>query len=82
MQYNGIVMGERMTFKTYNKIKIVGDFDNKGIFDNPEDEIVIEEKIDGANFRFMIKGDDIIFGSRTQELTENKEHKYQKNFNR
>jgi hypothetical protein len=32
-----------MTFKTYTKIKIVGDKENEGIFDNPEDEIYIDE---------------------------------------
>lgn len=71
-----------MTFKTYTKIKILGDVENKGIFDNVDDEIVIEEKVDGANFRFMIKDGEVIFGSRTQQLTEDKEHKFQKNFNR
>jgi hypothetical protein len=70
-----------MTFKPYTKIKVLGDVENFGIFDNPEDEIVIEEKVDGANFRFMIKDGKVIFGSRTQELNEDKEHKFQKNFN-
>jgi ATP-dependent RNA circularization protein (DNA/RNA ligase family) len=71
-----------MTFKTYTKIKILGDVENKGIFDNDDDEISVEEKIDGASFRYMIKEGKVIFGSRTQQLTEDKEHKFQKNFNR
>lgn len=71
-----------MVFKTYHKIKQVGSEECKDIFSNPDDEIVIEEKIDGANFRFMIREGQIIFGSRTQELTEDKEHKFAKNFSR
>lgn len=71
-----------MTFKTYPKIKQVGHEENKDLLSNPDDEIVIQEKIDGANFRFMIKDGQIIFGSRTQELSEDKEHKFQKNFQR
>lgn len=69
-----------MTFHKYHKIKIVGDVDNKGIFEDPNDEIIIESKYDGANFRFMIKNGQIIFGSRTQQLSEDKEHQFQKNF--
>jgi len=70
------------SFRTYTKIKRLGDEENKDIFLNPEDEIVIQEKMDGANFRFMFKDGKIIFGSRTQMLSEDKEHKFQKNFNR
>jgi hypothetical protein len=73
---------ENNIFHTYTKIKRLGDEENKDIFLNPDEQIVIEEKIDGANFRFMIKDNKIVFGSRTQELNENKEHKFQKNFNR
>jgi hypothetical protein len=69
-------------FRTYTKIKRLGDDENKDIFISPEEEIVIEEKMDGANFRFMIKNGTIIFGSRTQELSPDKEHKFAKNFTR
>jgi len=69
-----------MEFSKYHKIKILGDIDNLGILNDPEDELVIEEKMDGANFRFMINKGKIIFGSRTQELLEDSEHKYYKNF--
>ena len=48
----------------YPKIKHLGSTETKGIFDNPNDKIIIQEKIDGANFRFMKKGDKIIYGSR------------------
>lgn len=71
-----------MTFHKYKKIYRLGYEDVRDIFLNPEDKIVIQEKIDGANFRFMIKDGQIIFGSRGQELTEDKDHKYQKNFQR
>ncbi len=71
-----------MVFHKYHKIRVFGDLENKDIFKDPKDEIVIQEKIDGANFRFMIKAGKIIFGSRTQELHENGEHQYQKTFNR
>lgn len=71
-----------MTFHKYKKIYRLGYEDVKDIFLNPEDKIVIQEKIDGANFRFMIKDGEIIFGSRGQELSEDNDHKYQKNFQR
>jgi hypothetical protein len=56
-------------FKTYHKIKRLGDLENKDIFSDPTDTIVIQEKIDGANFRFLINSGKIVFGSRTQQLT-------------
>jgi len=70
----------KMDFERYHKIHIIGDEDNEGIFDNSEDEIIIEEKMDGANFRFMIKDGVVIFGSRTRELDE--DNKNTKNFKR
>ncbi len=57
-------------FKKYPKIKQLGHEENEELLKDPEDEIVIEEKIDGANFRFMIKDKKIIFGSRTQQLED------------
>lgn len=71
-----------MEFKKYGKIKIVGHEDNEGIFSDSTDEIIIEEKLDGANFRFMIKNGKIIFGSRSQQLTsdEGVDTNIQKNF--
>ena len=56
-------------FFKYKKIYGVGHDENKEIFSDPEDLIVIEEKIDGGNFRFMIKDGNVIIGSRTQQLT-------------
>lgn len=61
-----------MIFEQYHKIKRLGDDDNKGILDDPNDIIYVQEKIDGGNFRFYITAEGkIIFGSRTQQLTSN-----------
>ncbi len=71
-------------FIKYHKIKRLGDDENKDIFLNPDDEIVIEEKVDGANIRILIKDGKIIFGSRTQQLTsdEGEDTNIEKNFRR
>jgi len=71
-------------FHKYLKIYTFGHDENKEIFKDPEDEIVIQEKIDGGNFRFMIKDDKVIFGSRTQQITddEGNEVNVSKDFNR
>lgn len=67
----------------YPKIYTVGHEYNEMIFLNPKDEIIIEEKIDGANFRFMITDENqLIFGSRRLELVQDGDHKWQKNFTR
>ncbi len=72
-------------FKKYGKIKALGHKDNENIFANPDHEIIIQEKMDGANFRFYVteKGQ-IIFGSRTQQLTSNEgeDSNVAKNFTR
>ena len=61
-----------MDFKKYRKIFVVGHEENKEIFKDKDDEIIIEEKIDGGNFRFYISEEgNIIIGSRTQQLTSN-----------
>ena len=71
-------------FEKYHKIKLVGDRDNEGIFDDKEDDIYIEEKIDGGNFRFMLRDGNVIFGSRNNQLTSNSgdENNVYKNFRR
>lgn len=58
----------------YPKIKILGDEENKGILTDG-DYIVIQEKIDGGNFRFWIKDGKLYFGSRTQELIDEQSKK-------
>lgn len=66
-------MGEREstnTFPKYTKIKALGHDENKDIFLNPDDLIVIEEKIDGGNFRFSVIEGELVLGSRTQVLDE------------
>lgn len=61
-----------MEFSKYKKIKQLGNEENIDIFTNPDDIIYIQEKVDGANFRFYIsKEGNLIFGSRTQQLTSN-----------
>ena len=62
-----IKWGRKMTMMEYPKIKQLGHKENKGILSSG-DEIAIEEKIDGANFRFMVKSGKIIFGSRKRLL--------------
>ena len=60
----------KMVFNKYVKIRQLGHEENEDIFKNPKDDIIMEEKIDGANFRFMLSKGNIIFGSRTQELDD------------
>lgn len=58
-------------FKTYHKIHTLGHEENKEIFSEPEDLIVIQEKIDGGNFRFYITSTGkVIFGTKTQQITD------------
>jgi hypothetical protein len=58
-----------MTFHKYPKIKLIGNKENVDLLSNPDDFIYIQEKIDGANFRFMPTEDGrIIFGSRNQSI--------------
>lgn len=64
-----------MLFEKYHKIKILGDEDNKGILNEPQDEIIIEEKIDGGNFRIMFHNKEVTFGSHTQELRDDNPNK-------
>lgn len=74
-----------MEFSKYSKIRQLGDEENKDIFLNSSDIIHIQEKVDGANFRFYINNDGIIiFGSRTQQLNSNEgeDTNMQKNFMR
>jgi len=55
-------------FMKYPKIYALGKQENEDIFKD-NDEIIVQEKMDGANFRFTIKDGKIIFGSRTQQIT-------------
>lgn len=74
-----------MEFKKYDKIYTVGHTENQDIFKKENDEVIIQEKVDGGNFRFYINKDgNIIFGSRTQQLTSNEglDTNVEKNFRR
>ncbi len=57
-----------MTFEKYQKIYVIGREENEYLLKNPKDEIIIEEKMDGGNARFMLKENRIIFGSRNQSI--------------
>jgi len=48
----------------YPKVKRWGHEKVKDILSNPEDYIVIQEKVDGANFRFWVEDGKLCFGSR------------------
>jgi len=69
-------------FHKYKKIYRLGHEETEGIFSDPEDNIVMQEKIDGANFRFAILKGKLVFGSRTQQLTsdEGEDTNVAKNF--
>lgn len=57
----------------YTKIKAYGDEENKDLLLFPEDDIVIEEKLDGANFRFIVKDGVLYFGTHTNDITPESE---------
>ena len=57
----------------YPKIHPLGADENKDIFLVPDDEIIMEEKVDGANFRFVMRDGRIIFGSRTQSIGDSEQ---------
>jgi hypothetical protein len=54
----------------YPKIHYVGSDETEGIFNYPDDEIVIQEKFDGANFRFWVEDGQLKFGSRNVDYVE------------
>lgn len=53
----------------YPKIRELGHSENAGIL-HQGDEMVVEEKLDGSNFRFCLTKDGIEFGSRTQLIAK------------
>ena len=56
-------------FHKYTKIKALGDPANEGIFTIPG-KVVIQEKIDGANFAFYVENDILHFCSHNKNLTD------------
>lgn len=73
-----------MEIKKYDKIFQLGNKENEEIFLNPDTEVCIQEKVDGANFRIYFHEGKVLFGSRTQQLTsdEGEDTNLEKNFKR
>lgn len=66
--------------KKYDKIKRLGHDQNKRILENPDDQIIIKEKLDGANFRWTFNEDgEPVFGSKNVEYTIDGEPDYSEN---
>lgn len=57
--------------KKYPKIFALDKEETEGLLDG---KLIIQEKIDGGNFRFMFKDDLMIVGSRTQVLDDSNEN--------
>lgn len=66
-------MGQQNGFKKYPKIKRIGHEQNDGMLDGGY--LIIQEKLDGANFRFTWDPDEerIVFGSRNVEYWNEKD---------
>lgn len=61
-----------MTFYKYTKIKTLGDRNNEGILTIPG-KVVVQEKIDGANFAFFVENNVLYFCSHNQNLTDSEQ---------
>ena len=61
-----------MTFHKYTKIKTLGDPENEGILTIPG-KVVIQEKVDGANFAFFVEDGFLYFCSHNQNLTDSEQ---------
>lgn len=65
-----------MVFSKYIDIERIGHPDNLQLLQFPEDEIVVEEKVDGGNGCFWLEEDGSLhFGSRNRDLTHEKDEK-------
>jgi|GEM_PF-1512990 len=64
-----------MTFVKYCDIERLGTPENDGIFANPDDEIVVEEKVDGGNGCFFLEDGVIHVCSRNRDLTHENDTK-------
>ena len=58
----------------YPKIRRVGHEKTRGILDDPTDFVVIQEKVDGSNFRFWLEDGEIRFGSRRVDYVDEKNY--------
>ncbi len=65
---SGKPLEDAFVFYKYPEIEHIGDESLAGIFD---DEVYVQEKIDGGNFRFTLKEGKLFFGSRNQIIEEN-----------
>jgi len=66
--------------KKYTKIRRAGHDRNKRMFQNPNDNLVLKEKYDGANFRFTItENAQFLFGSKNVEYKIDGEPDYDEN---
>lgn len=61
-----------MTFIKYPKIRILGHRDNEGILTIPG-KVLIQEKVDGANFGFYVENDVLYFCSHNNNLTDSEQ---------
>jgi len=61
-----------MTFHKYIKIKSLGDPENEGILTIPG-KVVLQEKVDGANFAFFVEEGVLHFCSHNQNLTDSEQ---------
>jgi hypothetical protein len=66
-------MGKQNGFKKYPSIDRIGHDENNGILDGGH--LVVQEKLDGANFRFTWDADEerVVFGSRNVEYWNEKD---------
>jgi hypothetical protein len=62
-------------FVKYSDIESYGKPENKAILDYPDDEIIIEEKVDGGNGAFWIEDGVIHTASRNRDLTEQQDER-------
>lgn len=64
-----------MTFVKYNDIERMNTPENASMFDHPDDEIVIEEKVDGGNGCFWLEDGQLHVASRNRDLVAEKDDK-------
>lgn len=67
--------------KKYKKIRTLGHRENENIFTVNDDKIIIQEKLDGSNFRFWREGDKLIFGSRNVNNLDKNNHQFSATIN-
>jgi hypothetical protein len=64
-----------MAFLKYQDVERIGTPENASIFDHPDDEIVIEEKVDGGNGCFWLEDGKLHVASRNRDLTHENDEK-------